>query len=111
MHVFIDDAYDVDTDGKGHSGLFVTIGTGAMINASKKLGLCTVSSAEIEVVSTGEIFPRCTWFIHFRVAQGEDDSKEDILLQDNQNCILLYKSIDSLTERVPNTCTLDISLS
>ena len=80
------------SDGKGYSGLFVTIGIGAMIDVPKKLGLDTVSSAKIEVVSTGEIFPRCTWFIHFRVAQGEDDSKEDILLQDNQSCVLLHKS-------------------
>ena len=65
--------------------------TGAMINMSKKLGVNTVSSTETEIVSTGERFPKCTWFRYFRGAQGSS-LKEDILMQDNQSCILLQKN-------------------
>ena len=51
MVIYVDGAYAVHADGKGHSGLFVTMGTGAMINVSKKLGVNTVR---------GERFPKCT---------------------------------------------------
>lgn len=47
---------------KGHAGLFLTMGKGAMLNVSKKLGLVTNSSTETEIVSTGERMPKCTWF-------------------------------------------------
>jgi len=89
--IYVDGAHAVHSDGKGHSGLFVTMGTGAMINASKKLRVDTVSSTEPEVVSTGERFPKCTWFRYFRGAQGSA-LKEGILMQDNQSCILLQKN-------------------
>ena len=61
-----------------------------MINISKKLGLVTTSSTEIEIVSCRERFPKCTWFRYFRLVQGGDD-KEDILFQDNKSAILLQK--------------------
>ena len=88
MHIYIDGSHAVHADGKGHSELYLTIGKGAMINVSKKLGLVTVSSTETEVVSNGERFPKCSWFC--RIAQGDSD-KEDLLFQDNESCILLHK--------------------
>ena len=53
-HIYINGAHAMHSGGKGHSGLYVTMGTGAMMNVSKKLGFVTNSSAETEVVSTGE---------------------------------------------------------
>ena len=97
MHVHIGGSHDVHADSKGHSGLLVMMGTCAMINASKKLGVGTVSSTETEVGSTGHRFAKCTWLRYFRNAQGYDSSKKDILLQDGQSCILLHKIIHSLT--------------
>ena len=75
----IDGAHAIHTDAKGHSGLYATMGKGAMINVSKKLGLNTLSSTETEVVSTGERLPKCVWFRHFRISQG-DKPVEDILM-------------------------------
>lgn len=89
--IYVDGAHAVHSDGKGHSGLFVTMGTGAMINVSKKLGVNTVSSTETRIVSTGERFPKCLWFRYFRGSQGSA-LKEDILMQVNQSCILLQKN-------------------
>ena len=89
--IYIDGAHAVDADAKGHSGLFNTMGKGAMINVSKNLGIVTNSSTKTEIVSTGERMPKCTWFRYFREAQGETP-KEDILMQDNKNCILLQKN-------------------
>ena len=88
--IHIDGAHAVHNDCKGHSGLYLTMGKGAMINVSKKLGLLTNSSTESEIVSTGERLPKTTWFRYFRIEQGEP-IKEDILLQDNQSAIRLQK--------------------
>ena len=34
--VYIDEAHAIHTDAKGHSGLYATMGKGALINVSKK---------------------------------------------------------------------------
>jgi hypothetical protein len=91
MVIYIDGAHMIHRDTKGHSGLFATMGKGAMISVAKKLGLVTISSTETEVVSTGERISKCTWFRYFRDAQGERIS-EDLLMQDNKSCILLQKN-------------------
>ena len=86
--IYIDGAHAAHMDARGHSGLFVTQGKGAMISVSKKLGVATTSSTESEIVSTGERLPKCTWFRYFRIEQGEEP-KEDILMQDNKSAIIL----------------------
>ena len=68
VHIYIDDAHTIYSDARGHSGLFLTIGQGIMINTSKKLGLVTTSSIETEVVLSGERFLKCIWFRYFRLA-------------------------------------------
>ena len=42
-------------DMKGHGGMFVTMGTGAMLSKSAKLKCNTLSSTETEVVATGQL--------------------------------------------------------
>jgi hypothetical protein len=96
--IYIDGAHAIHTDARGHSGLFVTQGKGAMISVSKKLGVVTTSSTETEIVSTGERLPKCTWFRYFRLAQGESD-KEDILMQDNKSAIILQKNYPYSTRK------------
>lgn len=63
--IYINGAHVVHYDAKGHSGLFLTQGKGAMINVSKKQGIVTTSSTETEVVLTRERLPKCTWFQNF----------------------------------------------
>ena len=70
MMIYIDGAHMVHMDTQGHSGLFATIGKGAMLNVAKKLGMVTISSTETEVVSTGVRLTKCTWFRYMRLAQG-----------------------------------------
>ena len=89
--IYIDGAHAVHTDCKGHAGLYLTMGKGAMINISKKIGLVTNSSTETEIVSTGERMPKCTWFRYFRIEQGEP-IVEDLLMQDNKSTMLLQKN-------------------
>ena len=59
-YIYIDGIHAVYNDAKDHSGIFVTMGKGAMINISKKLGIVTNSSTETKVVSNRERFPKCT---------------------------------------------------
>ena len=89
--VYIDGAHAIHTDAKGHSGLYATMGKGAMINVSKKLSLNTLSSTETEIVSTGERLPKCIWFRYFRISQG-DEPREDVLMQDNKSAMILQKN-------------------
>ena len=89
--IYIDGSHMIHVDTKGHSGMFTTMGKGAMLNIAKKMGLVTISSTETEIVSTGERMPKCTWFRYFRIAQG-DSPTEDTLMQDNKSAILLQKN-------------------
>ena len=75
-----------------------------------KLGVDVVSSTEIEVVSTGERFPKCIWFRFFHIVQGEDASMM-LLCKITRAVFYSIKIINSPTESVPNTCTQDTSLS
>ena len=88
MDVFIDGPYTIHANAQGHSGFFLIIERGIMINTSKKLSLVTTSSTETEVVSSGERFPKYIWFRYFRLAQ-DPDNKENILFQDKKSAILL----------------------
>ena len=86
--IYFDGAHAVHPDMKGHGGLFVTEGLGAMYSQSTKLKLNTISSTETELVTVGEKLPKCIWFRLYRIAQG-GYANEDILMQDNQSTILL----------------------
>ena len=108
--IYIDGAHAVHTDAKGHSGMFTTMGRGALLNIAKKLGLVTVSSTETEIVSTGERMPKCTWFRYFRLVQG-DSPEEDILMQDNKSAILLRRIGLIQLGKEANIYMFDISLS
>ena len=46
-------------DSKSYSGLFVTMGRGAMINALKKLRVNTISLTETKIASDEEQFLKC----------------------------------------------------
>ena len=63
----VDGAHASHEDGKGNSGLFATMGLGAILNVSKKLGLVTTSSTETEALASGERLPKCAWFRCFRL--------------------------------------------
>ena len=70
---------------------FLTMGRGSMINQWKKLGILTTSSTETDIFSTGKSFPKCAWFLYFRMAQV-DITKDDMLMQDDQSSISMHKS-------------------
>ena len=63
-----------------------------MINTSKNLRIMTNSLTETEIASTSESYPKSAWFIYFRIAQGDYESKEDVLLRDEESCMFLHRS-------------------
>lgn len=98
--IYIDGAHAVHKDMKGHAGVMVTEGQGAIYASSTKNKLNTTSSTETEIVSVGEKLPKHIWYRYFRIAQGEADHPDrliakkhknggDILYQDNESAMLL----------------------
>ena len=55
-----DRANTIHNDGKRHFGFHLTMGKGAMMNVSEKLGLNKVISIETEVVVDEERFHKCS---------------------------------------------------
>jgi len=76
ISLYIDGAHSVHADMKGHAGVMVTGGRGAIYASSTKTKLNTTSSTETEVVSVGEKLPKHIWFRYFRLAQGAGCWKE-----------------------------------
>lgn len=68
ISIYIYSAHAIHKDVKGYSGLFLTMGKGAIINTSKKIGLAIISLMETEAVACGERFPKCMWFRYFCLA-------------------------------------------
>ena len=98
MHVYVDRFHSMHANGRGNSCFLVTMGKGNTMNASKKLGLNTVSSKKTEVVSNGERFPKCTWFRYFRFSKG-GNYKEDTLIQDHKS---FFRCIRIVLSRLAN---------
>lgn len=90
VRVHINGAHKERSDGKEHSGMFLTMGKEGMMSASRNLGLFDASSTGTKAVADGKFFPKFSWFRHFRLAQG-DQEKEDLLFQYDQNCVILHK--------------------
>ena len=59
-YVHADSIHATYSDIKFHSSLFLMIARGAMIKILKKFSIVTSSFTEIEVVSSGERFSKCT---------------------------------------------------
>ena len=89
--IYIDGSHGIHADMKGHGGVFATEGKDAMYSSSTKLKLNTISSTKTEIVAVGEKLPKSMWFWLYRIAQG-GYAQEDILMQDNQSCMLLEKN-------------------
>ena len=66
---------------------------------SKKLDFLTSSSSEIEVVSNSEICSKCAWFMCVRIAQGEDEAKKGVLMQNNQSSFYFTRVVCSLLKK------------
>jgi hypothetical protein len=86
-----DSAFAVHPDMKSHSGLFGSLGRGAIFARSVTQKLNTTSSTESEVVAAAEATTQALWTASFLKNQGYN-VKHSLMHQDNQAAILLQKN-------------------
>jgi hypothetical protein len=98
VQAFIDASYGVHADGKSHSGLCITIGSGPIIAKSSKQRLVTKSSTEAELVAESDFASDALVSKAFLEAQGEQVTSATIY-QDNMTTIALLKNGMSKSDR------------
>ena len=88
LNWFVDGAFAVHKDMKGHTSGGMTMGKGSILNKSTKQKINTTSSTETEVVAVNDVLPQILWTNYFMRAQGWKINKT-IVYQDNNSTILL----------------------
>ena len=83
-----DEAFALHNDFRNHTGSTFTMVDGAITSLSRKQGMNTRSSTEVEVVATDEIISPMIWTQLFLKVQGYP-VKENILYQDNKGVMLV----------------------
>ena len=85
---FVDASHGVHWDCKGQTGASLTLGKGALINASLRQKCNTKSSTESELVGVSDVISTILWSLYYVQAQGYD-MKRARIYQDNKSTILL----------------------
>ena len=85
---WVDAAYAVHNDCKGHTGAGMSFGQGMAISYSWKQQVMTKSSTEAELVGVDDILGYILW-AHYFMEEQRYDMDASILYQDNMSAILL----------------------
>ena len=88
---WIDAAFAVHPNMRGHSGGGFSMGRGFPIVSSTKQKLNTRSSTEAEIVGVDDFMPAVCWTRYFMEAQGYPIN-DNVVYQDNQSSMLLEKN-------------------
>ena len=88
---WIDAAYGVHDDMRGHSGGMMSFGRGAVGSRSSKHKINSRSSTEAEIIGVDDHMSSVLWTLRFLHAQGYE-IEENVTYQDNQSAILLEKN-------------------
>lgn len=91
IEAFIDASFACHMDRKGHTGMYVTIGKGAIYCKSSKQKLVAKSSTEAELIAVGDSLPILLWMRKFIIHQGYINTPPIKVYQDNQSTIQLIK--------------------
>ncbi len=91
LHWYVDAAFVVRPNMRGHSGGALTLGLGFPISSSGIQKLNTRSSTESELVGDDNLMSLIVWSCNFLKAQGYA-VVDNILHQDNRSAILLEKN-------------------
>ena len=98
VNVFADSAHGVHNDSKGHSGIIVSLGRGAVLAKSPKQRIVARSSAESEVISQSDSLGYGLHVLQFCQHQGYDILSGKIY-QDNEAAIKLGEAGRSTSDR------------
>ena len=85
---YVDASYGAHMDLKGHTGMMMSLGRGAVMSFSRGQKLNVRSSTECELVGVDDAIPQMMWGKYFIEAQGWTVD-HNILYQDNKSTILL----------------------
>jgi hypothetical protein len=88
MKWWVDAAFAVHPDMKGHTGGTFSLGRGSIYSASTKQKLNTKSSTESELVGVNDMMPQILWTCYFMQAQGYG-ADQSLIAQDNLSAMLL----------------------
>ena len=88
---WLDASYGVHFYCKGHTGIMMSMGRGALVNISRKHKMKTGSSTESELVGIADVLRMMMWCKYFMEAQGYI-IESNIIYQDNKSTILLAKN-------------------
>ncbi len=91
LHWYVDTAFAVHPNMRGHSGGALTLGLGFPISSSGKQKLNTCSLTESKLVGVDNLMSLIVWSCNFLKAQGYA-LVDNILHQDNRSAILLEKN-------------------
>jgi len=86
IYWYVDAAFAVHNDMRGHTGTIMTMGQGAIVGIFNKQKINTKSSTEAELVGVDEPLSLILWSRMFAEAQGMR-IKDNILYQDNISAI------------------------
>ena len=88
---WVDAAYGVHDDLRGHTGGMMSLGEGAMATKSSKHKLNGRSSTEAEIIGVDDMMGSILWTLRFLSAQGYK-IEENVVFQDNQSAILMERN-------------------
>jgi hypothetical protein len=88
MKFYVDSSFAVHSDYKSHTGMVMTMGSGAIETMLRKQKLNTRSSTHAELVGADDASTMILWTRAFMEAQGYPVD-DNILLQDNKSAMLL----------------------
>ena len=95
---WVDAAYAVHPDMKGHTGGALSMGGGVIYGTSTRQKLVTRSSTEAELVGVHDVLPQIIWTRNFLEQQGYE-VRDSVLNQDNKSTILLAENGRSSSSR------------
>jgi hypothetical protein len=94
----VDASFGTHPDGKGHTGIIITIGGGSIFVKSSKQKIVSKSSTESELIGLSDALSMINWVRDFLIAQGYLMDAA-IVYQDNKSTINLAEKGRSTSER------------
>ena len=88
---YVDAAHAVHPDMRGHTGVVMTMGAGAIISMSSKQKCNARSSCEAELIGVDDAMSKIIWTMRFLEAQ-DFEVKDCVVYQDNKSAMLLEKN-------------------
>ena len=98
VDAYVDASYGVHDGRQSHTGVFITLGKGAIYVKSAKQKLVSKSSTEAELIGLSDSSSQVIWTREFLIAQGYDLDAAKIR-QDNKSTMALVEKGRSTSER------------